>query len=123
MESIIPGPVHIPPGVAAVILKDCAKLQTGETGVIVALVVDSTIITIESDDPQTPEIVCIIRCVPTPAKEGSNIPVDVFVIPAPDQTPPWVTAEKENGFAVKQKLFDDNGLIEGSGELLTTMVV
>ena len=39
---------------------------------------------------------------PDEATLGSNVPVDAFVIPVPDQVPPLVAVFKLNGVALEQ---------------------
>ena len=47
--------------------------------------------------PQEPEIVYVIVCVPGPAEAGSNVPIEVFVIPGPLQIPPVFAAFNVKG--------------------------
>ena len=59
-------------------------------------------------------------CTPTPATEGSNVPRDVSVIPAPLQVPPGVTAVKFVAAAFKQN--GPAGFIVASGAGVTVIV-
>jgi hypothetical protein len=66
---------------------------------------------------QTPEIVYVMACVPTPATEGLNMPAPLT--PDPVQSPPGVAA-----VSVTDVLVTQNGPVDvmvGSGEAETTI--
>ena len=67
---------------------------------MVASDVAFTLITIVSAAPQVPEMEYMTVSFPIPAIEGSNMPVEAFVIPEPDHVPPLVAEVKVIGEAL-----------------------
>ena len=63
----------------------------------------------------------MILWVPTPAIEGSNVPLIESVIPFPLQVPPLVAADRLNELSVTQTGFTED--IVGSEDEITTKFI
>ena len=89
---VIPEPDQVPPAVAAFRITLLTLLQKGPADVMVALAEVPTVMVAVSVLLQTPVEVYITLKVPLPTREGENCPVEVLVIPCPDQMPPALAA-------------------------------
>ena len=122
MASVMPGPTHVPPGVAATSVTAGSFEQNGPTAVMVASGGLPTVIDVVLESEHPPVVIAyVIVNVPTPADAGVKVPATASVIPVPLQVPPGVAAVRLNGASVVQK--GPAGVIVASGAGLTTIEI
>jgi hypothetical protein len=118
---VIPVPLHVPPPVAALMLKGAALEQTGETDVIVVFGTAFTVTVAVLLEGQAPPIVYVIVNAPAPEVAGLNVPFAAFVIPVPLHVPPPVAALILNGAVFVQT--GDTAVMVVLGTAFTVTVV
>src|SRR4051812_36373957 len=96
---VMPVPVHVPPGEAAVMLNAGELMHFGPTFVIVALYTATTVTTTVSTSPHGAPMVYVMMCGPAPAVAGLNVPAAALVMPVPVHVPPGSTAVRLNAGA------------------------
>jgi hypothetical protein len=115
---VIPGPLQLPFGVAAVRNCDAPFEQKGPEGLIDASGAASTVITSVSVLTQPPTVIVYVTVLlPTAAFAGLKIPPPLT--PVPDQVPPGVTDDKLAGAALAQNGLA--GMIVASAAAFTIM--
>ena len=85
---LIPVPLHVPPGLAAVSVKGREDWQNGPAGVIVPSGTEFTTITCVSVLGQGPPIEYVMVLFTAVVFAGLKAPLEAFVIPGPLHVPP-----------------------------------